>query len=454
MEFRAANTTSRMNRNPLAASLVGALIAMGATLSAHAATHTVINCSDTGAGSLRSVIADAATHSGDTVNFSSSLGCSKITLTSGEIVVPQDTLTIQGPSLDAFYIDGNESGRVVRHSGSGTLTISSVTISHGFLKSSVIASGGCLVSNGSVVLIDSIVELCAADAQGNASAYGGAIFTGKDLALSNSRVAYSLAVAATAATGFTQALGGGAYVSGNFLSTYSSILDNSVGAPNAGGHGGGLHTNGNANIQYSTIAGNHADQAGGWEARASGTASVTIAESTLSDNTAIQDGGIFSVVPLTVVNSTIAFNQATSEWGGLYVGANLTLDNAIIADNRVPTPATPEKVSDLGGSPAVVVSGTTNLVTSSALTPPADTINACPKLGPLADNGGPTLTHALLHTSPAINHGHVIPVPITDQRGQGYPRLTGASVDIGAFEWQGAPDDRLFLSRFEKGCDN
>ena len=56
-----------------------------------------------------------------------------------------------------------------------------------------------------------------------------------------------------------------------------------------------------------------------------------------------------------------------------------------------------------------------------------------PKLGPLADNGGPTLTMALLPGSPAIDAGDTSLAPPTDQRG--FPRPFGAAADIGAFEY-------------------
>ena len=57
-----------------------------------------------------------------------------------------------------------------------------------------------------------------------------------------------------------------------------------------------------------------------------------------------------------------------------------------------------------------------------------------PRLGPLADNGGSTLTHALLSGSPAINAGDNTGAPATDQRG--WPRIACGTTDIGAFEWQ------------------
>ena len=63
-----------------------------------------------------------------------------------------------------------------------------------------------------------------------------------------------------------------------------------------------------------------------------------------------------------------------------------------------------------------------------------------PRLGPLQNNGGPTMTHALMEDSPAIDAGNaLLAVDInnnpltTDQRG--YARTYGLSVDIGAFEW-------------------
>ena len=58
--------------------------------------------------------------------------------------------------------------------------------------------------------------------------------------------------------------------------------------------------------------------------------------------------------------------------------------------------------------------------------------NTDPKLGPLANNGGPTLTIALLPGSPAIDAGDDSSAPPTDQRG--FPRPAGPAADIGAFE--------------------
>ena len=62
----------------------------------------------------------------------------------------------------------------------------------------------------------------------------------------------------------------------------------------------------------------------------------------------------------------------------------------------------------------------------------SDQIVASPELGPLADNGGPTQTQALLPGSPAIDSADDSACPATDQRGVSRPQ--GASCDVGAYE--------------------
>jgi hypothetical protein len=75
---------------------------------------------------------------------------------------------------------------------------------------------------------------------------------------------------------------------------------------------------------------------------------------------------------------------------------------------------------------------------SCGLTAPSDLVVADAMLGPLADNGGPTETHALLAGSPAIDAGSPdCPPPATDQRGVLRPQ--GAACDIGAFESEATP---------------
>jgi hypothetical protein len=79
---------------------------------------------------------------------------------------------------------------------------------------------------------------------------------------------------------------------------------------------------------------------------------------------------------------------------------------------------------------------------SGSLTGPGDQINTDPLLGPLQNNGGPTLTHELLPGSPAIDAGDpsFTPPPLYDQRGPGFDRVVNDRIDIGSFEVQsGSP---------------
>ena len=77
-----------------------------------------------------------------------------------------------------------------------------------------------------------------------------------------------------------------------------------------------------------------------------------------------------------------------------------------------------------------------------------DLLNVDPKLGPLQDNGGPTLTMALLPGSPAIDAGSndlIPPGVLYDQRGPGFQRIVNGTVDIGAYEFLPAANDAVVV---------
>ena len=182
-----------------------------------------------------------------------------------------------------------------------------------------------------------------------------------------------------------------------------------------------------------TVAGNIAPGAmgegGGINAETGAVLNVT--NSTISGNTATADGGGIRVVGLNqptvnVLSSTITANTAANG-GGTFpeAGNTVNLKGSILAGNTGTVSA-----PDCGG---VLTSQGHNLIGNPAgctisNQQPTDIVGPNPGLGPLADNGGPTQTHALTPGSLAIDAGPP-DAPPTDQRG--VPRST----DIGAYEY-------------------
>jgi hypothetical protein len=174
--------------------------------------------------------------------------------------------------------------------------------------------------------------------------------------------------------------------------------------------------------------------------------SATLLDDTLADNTAdkTSSGGAFAGGAV----YNLAFgNNVTS---GLPVAATLRLSNSILS-------GAPHGASDLfnnvvngnGTNLAVVTADAPNLIEKTAATigGTQPIIGIDPMLGALASNGGPTQTLALLTGSPAIDAGSVAAVPAgvtTDQRGAGFARISGSTVDLGAFQVQTA--NQRFLS--------
>ncbi len=108
-------------------------------------------------------------------------------------------------------------------------------------------------------------------------------------------------------------------------------------------------------------------------------------------------------------------------------GGAIDLKDTIVANNPSEETAFLSALFSLGNN--LDGDGTCNLAPGLG-----DLVSTDPRLGPLADNGGPTETHALLAGSPAIDAGSDdCPPPATDQRGVARP--DGAACDIGAFEW-------------------
>jgi CSLREA domain-containing protein len=241
-----------------------------------------------------------------------------------------------------------------------------------------------------------------------------------------------------------------------------SIVDSAV-TDNQAGTGGGILNTGRLRVSGTTITRNRAigscasfcSDASGGGIRNDG--QLTITNSTISENRAIADviiegGGIRNAGTLDVEATTLANNTAAGgclgnlpcivDHGGGIVNVapgSATLRSSLLAGNRAFDPQGQLSPNDCAGA---LVSRGSNILQSlqgcqlSSISP-SDQIGVDPFLGPLQDNGGPTLTRNLLAGSPAIDavQGDC---PATDQRGISRPQDgNGDAVrrcDVGAVE--------------------
>jgi CSLREA domain-containing protein len=207
--------------------------------------------------------------------------------------------------------------------------------------------------------------------------------------------------------------------------------------------GGGIYNYGTATLINSTVSGNTSGEYGGG-IYSQGT--LTLVNSTISGNTAeSHGGGIMASGPTYLYNVTITGNSAdsdttnTGEGGGVYVASSLTLRNSLISGNFDLSPTGnvhPECSGAVVSDGYNLIANTTGCTLSGATSD--DLVGVSAVLGALNNNGGPTLTHALLAGSPGIDDGNPAgcaddsgALLLTDQRG--FAR--NGACDIGAFEY-------------------
>ncbi|HWN98285.1 MAG TPA: C25 family cysteine peptidase, partial [Blastocatellia bacterium] len=341
----------------------------------------VNNNNDGGAGSLRAVIANACP--GSTITFASSV-VGTINLTSGELLIDKN-LTINGPGANLLTVQ--------RSAAAGNFRIFHIT------------SGGFNIISGLTI------------ANGNPADFGGGIYNQNGGALTVTGCAISGNSAIK--NGVFPSSGGGIY---NFNSTLT-LINSTISGNNATGSGGGIdNNNGLLTVTNSTISGNFASTGDGGGGIYNGAGTANLANSTISGNSTNRSGGGInnSIGTVNVRNTIIAGNTATSS-GPDFNGA-LTSQDFNLIGNASGATINPAQTSDQIGNAGSPIN---------------------PLLGSLANNGGPTPTHALLAGSTAINRGDSSG-SITDQRG--FTRAVGSSPppylgggdggDIGAFEAQ------------------
>jgi Right handed beta helix region len=448
-------------------------------------TTLVTNTNDSGPGSLRQAFADA--NHGDTINFDPMLNGRNISLTSAELVVDKDVIINgPGPNLLGVFRSSNAYFRIFHVMPNSIVTIAGLTMSGGagdqqggggiLNDHATLTIEGCAVQNSFALQYNSgggvyndgsegtaTLTILNSSISGNGAYFaGGGIYNDAQnggsatMSLTGSTIDDNVA-AYTAQFGGGD--GGGIYNSGGTLTITNSVVRNNragVTDPFPAGTGGGIYSNGTLTVTNSTIRDNGGYLAGGGIA---GVGAMTITNSTISGNGANgqhdgqpwgRGGGISGSVTLN--NSTLSGNYASLSAGGIDGGGNIT-NSTISGNNRggitvngvldigntiLKAGASGPNISNNGGT---VTSHGYNLSSDDAggyLTGPGDQINTDAMLGPLQDNGGSTLTHALLPGSPAINTGNpnFTPPPIYDQRGSPFVRVFNGRIDIGSFEAQ------------------
>ena len=465
----------------------------------------VTSCADDGSpGTLRAVAAQA--HDGDTIDLTQ-LTCSTITLEHGAIDTsvlgtnPLRSLTILGPGRDALTISADNGSAVFlmgmpgTYRYPGTLTLSNLTIADGakydtaacvsafseYLVLDDVAithchtrmvagrpSGGA-VKAFKVDVTDSTIRDSSLTAVDRNVASGGGVWAYQATLVGSTISGNSVSAQMKYAFQDYQTAGGGIYAT-RMSMVDSTISGNSVEATVEGqnANGGGVAARLGVAISGSVFSGNRADGIGGGvintfpqyqlplpdAPRAMG---LPMINSTFTGNSAALGSALASNTGTFLSNSTIASN--TSQVGGavaIFDGGTaleeytLYLDSTIIAGNTIDGGGGHAADLSIGPGLTLDVIGANNLVGTAdpMVTLPADTLHDDPLLLPLADNGGPTWTMALAFGSPALDTGANPLDLVTDQRGDGYVRVSGAAADIGAYEMQ-LVADAIFANGFD-----
>jgi CSLREA domain-containing protein len=380
------------------------------------------------------------------------------TITLGDqlpLITTSMTITGQGAAntiIQAAASPNHPQWRVFQVSPTGNLTLDQVTVRNGFCGGSCTGGsdanpefgefGGGILNAGNVSLMNSTIA-------GNEAAGGGGVYNSGILTMTNTIFTDNEAAAGR---------GGGVYSTGTLTVTDSTFLENiadteagihSTGTLNvmnstfSGNHAfsgsGGIGNNGTGTVLNSTFSGNWAGDGGGGGIENGGTLSVV--NSTFSGNHAWAGGGINNFKTITVTNVTFSDNTVAdgNEGGGIYSenvlgGASAVLKNTILANNGG------------GNCHGMITNGGNNLDSGTTCGWGSDSgslSNTDPWLGPLADNGGPTQTMALLPGSPAIDDGNDANCPSTDQRSVSRPQDGNgdgiATCDMGAYEFETSP---------------
>jgi predicted outer membrane repeat protein len=436
--------------------LITLLCAAAATVQmAHAAIIQVTNPNNSGPGTLRQALRNA--NDGDTIKFASHIPLVEVVLTSGELLVDKDvTITPSDVKLPVTVrrsaAPGTPSFRIFHIAPGRTVSLSSLTITNG--KSDF--GAGILNEQANVTVSKCVIT-------GNsAEDFGGGIYC-KTTPLGNATLTVNDSYVSNNSAGSN---GGGIGIGHQRLPTGTSTVtlnDTTVSNNSAGYKGGGIYNESSREGKFSltisncTISGNVATgtsappfhffgNGGGIyttsTAASAGNVTTVISNSTLSGNSAEEGGGGIALgrdsqigipVRASINNSTISGNSAPNGGGIANITSNLQIGNTILN-----TGASGANIFSPSNRVTSVGYNLSNDNGGGFLTATGDQINTNPKLSPLDNHGGPTLTHRPLDGSPAIDMGdpRFSPPPEFDQRGPRHLRVVNGRLDIGAIEVQ------------------
>ena len=360
-------------------------------------TWTVVNINDSGAGSLRYAVDNSC--SGDLIVFNFPDGNNNphtIPLTSGPLDIDNKDLTITGTGADKLTVSGNGNGcasctqcsRVFVITGTSQVSISDLTVSKG--KNSAL-EGSPYLGNGAGIYLSSVSTLTLTQC--------------------------------TITENCSEQGGGGIYSEGTLNLGKCTVSYNS-----AKSDGGGIAATGIVTLTTSTVSGNTTDSGGaGIYVGAAG--NLTLNQCTISANSAIfnnpsipgNGGGIHAESSVYMKNTILAANAVSSSRSGTDCWGTIVSQGYNLIGNTGGCTLQPG-----GGGTGDIFSSNTDIL-----------IN--PQLSSLANNGGPTKTHAILSGSPAKDAADpsIAAGTATDQRGVERVKNGGHALrmDIGAFEY-------------------
>lgn len=342
--------------------------------------------------------------------------------------------------LNSRFI-GNATGAAADAGGAITNSTGTMIVDGSLFQSNTSAYGGAISSVGSLTIRNSTFTDNRATI-----ADGGALTVGGTIVITNTQITDNQAILGGSGINITSA--------GNLTLEDSLVVRNQATTTTEGsGRGGGILNQGTFTILRTTLEGNTAQYGGGLYDNSTNK-TTTINDSLIKDNHSTFSGGGILKNNTTMLISITTFNGSIA--AGVYPGGalhsqygNLTLNYVTFAGNLAwdggPIATTdtawatildgvifasnPDANCDFHST--ITWNGVNLSDDTSCFTATPTRLVAYPQLGPLQDNGGPTLTHLPDPGSPVIDAGGLI-CPATDQRG--IPRPNDAGFDLGAVE--------------------